>query len=343
MSTVIVDWLGRGGIAQSSRCWARALSGEGAGSTVLVSRTDRELVAEPEIDLDGVASHGPRLVTHARLAHRAAAVIRARRPDTVVIQNYVVPLLEATVARAARRVGARLVTVVHDHRLHPGTAGLATGLGALVDQADVVVCHSRFVAQAISESLGRRRVELVPLVLPLPSDDAAPSPIPETPGHPLAVHFGMLAKAYKGAGVVERLAPRAEPWRFAFAGPGAPLDLRGGWSLPGFLPEASLVALLRRADAVILPYSFATQSGAVHLAQACGAGVVASAVGGIPEQVDHGRTGLLVAPDAPDAAWLTALAEMADPVRRRSLTEAARQAVAAAHVEFAEQARSLAA
>jgi trehalose synthase len=42
-----------------------------------------------------------------------------------------------------------------------------------------------------------------------------------------------------------------------------------------------------------------------------GKAVVASRVGGIPLQISHGRTGLLLSPDVPDEAWISAVSTLA--------------------------------
>jgi starch synthase len=56
--------------------------------------------------------------------------------------------------------------------------------------------------------------------------------------------------------------------------------------------------------------------GIVNLeAMACGTAVVASSVGGIPEVVDHGVTGLLVPPDDPAALAEALNALVRDPSR----------------------------
>jgi len=64
--------------------------------------------------------------------------------------------------------------------------------------------------------------------------------------------------------------------------------------IPEHLPQQQLAALLTASDAFICP-SIYEPLGIVNLeAMACGAPVIATATGGIPEVVDHGKTGWLV-------------------------------------------------
>jgi starch synthase len=66
--------------------------------------------------------------------------------------------------------------------------------------------------------------------------------------------------------------------------------------------------------------------GIVNLeAMACGTAVVASAVGGIPEVVSDGETGLLVRPDDPGALAGALSALIADPARASALGRAGRE------------------
>jgi starch synthase len=101
------------------------------------------------------------------------------------------------------------------------------------------------------------------------------------------------------------------------------------------LPREQLVPLITGATVFVVP-SVYEPLGIVNLeAAACGTAVVASDVGGIPEVVDDGRTGLLVHydPDDPQefAAGLAAgMAELlADPARARAMGEAGRERVLA--------------
>ncbi|MCU1620204.1 MAG: hypothetical protein JWR41_2210 [Modestobacter sp.] len=101
------------------------------------------------------------------------------------------------------------------------------------------------------------------------------------------------------------------------------------------LPREQLVPLITGATVFVVP-SVYEPLGIVNLeAAACGTAVVASDVGGIPEVVDDGRTGLLVHydPDRPDefAAGLAArISELlADPARAAAMGTAGRERVLA--------------
>jgi alpha-maltose-1-phosphate synthase len=101
------------------------------------------------------------------------------------------------------------------------------------------------------------------------------------------------------------------------------------------LPREQLVPLITGATVFVVP-SVYEPLGIVNLeAAACGTAVVASAVGGIPEVVDDGRTGLLVPYDADrPAEFATGLATriaelLADPSRAAAMGAAGRERVLA--------------
>ena len=101
--------------------------------------------------------------------------------------------------------------------------------------------------------------------------------------------------------------------------------------IPEMLPRPEVIQLLSRAAAFACP-SVYEPLGIVNLeAMACGAPVVASAVGGIPEVVADGVTGLLVPYEEKDpAAFEAALAEalnrvIADPAAGARMGEAGRE------------------
>ena len=107
------------------------------------------------------------------------------------------------------------------------------------------------------------------------------------------------------------------------------LGLQGRVHFGGGLPHAHMPAALNELDVFVAPSRRESFGVSVLEASACALPVVASAVGGLPEVVQHGVTGLLVPPGsvAALAAALTTLAD--DAALRRSMGRAGRQMVQA--------------
>jgi glycosyltransferase involved in cell wall biosynthesis len=86
----------------------------------------------------------------------------------------------------------------------------------------------------------------------------------------------------------------------------------------GYVTNEEAALAFSAADAVLLPYRSATQSGVAQLAFAYGRPVVATRVGGLPAAIEHGRTGLLCPPDSPFALARAIERLAADPDRFRT-------------------------
>ena len=69
-----------------------------------------------------------------------------------------------------------------------------------------------------------------------------------------------------------------------------------------FIPNDEAALLFGAADASLLPYRSASQSGVVQLSFAYGCPVIATRVGGLPAAVAEGVDGILCEPDANDVA-----------------------------------------
>ena len=104
------------------------------------------------------------------------------------------------------------------------------------------------------------------------------------------------------------------------------------------LPDTEVIALLHRAMALVHPTPVDADGSAgvnelLGLApiegMACGCPVVASAVGPLPEVVAHEETGLLVAPNDPQAIRAALDRLRSDPDLWRALSRAARERVLA--------------
>jgi glycosyltransferase involved in cell wall biosynthesis len=332
---VLVDWLGRGGIAHTSEAWVRELQAQGR-ITTLVTRAGRELgQAVPERIVAG--GRGGPLLDHAAVV---LAAIRAQRQNTkctVILQGSIMPQLELGVAAAARASGNRVILVAHESAITRRSPGSKRAFARLVRSVDTVIAHTRFVAADVTRLTGRTDIELVPLPLAVGLLDLVGSAqsVLNAGSEPVALQFGHLHRDYKGLATVLEIASRGAPgWRVALVGKGAPATAVGAVTVPRFLDAAELVGTVAGSAVSLLPYERASQSGAVTLAQALGSVVIASGVGGIPEQIEHGVTGLLIAPKAPVEAWLDALASLSDQSERGRIAGQASSSVKLLHQVF---------
>jgi glycosyltransferase involved in cell wall biosynthesis len=104
------------------------------------------------------------------------------------------------------------------------------------------------------------------------------------------------------------------PERLALLSQIAAARLSASVELLGSRPD--VFALMRRADAVVLPSRYEGHPLALLEAMALGRPAVATAVGGVPEIIEHGRTGLVVAPDDAEALATAIERLRSDPALR---------------------------
>jgi glycosyltransferase involved in cell wall biosynthesis len=152
---------------------------------------------------------------------------------------------------------------------------------------------------------------------------------------PRTVLFAGRIAPYKGLDVLyaaaPRVAERVADVRFVVAGraidgfePPRPPPLPNGGRvevIEGHVANDRLARLHAEATVVACPYRDATQSGVILTAYAFGTPVVASSVGGLPEYVDDGTTGLLVPPGDPDALADALVRVLTDEALRGRLAE----------------------
>lgn len=210
----------------------------------------------------------------------------------------------------------RLITTVHDPVMHAGDAS-QRNIPQMV--RDVVIYRSHRVithAEALKEIILQRFNLPTERVAVIPHGEFSiyrhwnAETWPEQEGNIL--FFGRIWP-YKGLDYLIAAEPaisQACPYaRIVIAGQGK--DMERYYAMmthPNrfkvfnyYIPHADVSRLFQQASVVVLPYIEASQSGVIPLAYAFGKPVVATKVGGIPEIVDHGLTGLLVPPRDSDA------------------------------------------
>lgn len=248
---------------------------------------------------------------------RIVRFARRFRPDVVYYPGGHAwkPLLDLLLPRRARTVHT-----VHDPNLHPGEDTLASRLLSWANRrrADGYVLLSQpqrteFMAR---HGLEPARVAVIPHGV---FDDYRPSSgglaevatrlgLPALDEEPYILFVGRL-RWYKGIDtLLEAYAqlPPASAGRLVIAGSGdlgpgeqarlaslgdRPVSFANIW-----LSDADMAGLVEGARFVVLPYRSATQSGVIPLASAFGVPAIASATGGLVEQVVDGETGWLFPP-----------------------------------------------
>jgi len=260
--------------------------------------------------------------------------------------------------------------VVTVHSLEPLRPWKAEQLGggyALSSWCERVAVEAAAAVVAVSAGMRDDVLAAYPAVSPdrvrvirngIDTAEYAPDPATDVlgaygvdPGRPSVIFVGRITRQ-KGVPVLLRAAAALDPAAQLVLCAGQPdtpelaaeveglvADLRATRSgviwIPEMLPKRAVIQLLSHATVFACP-SLYEPLGIVNLeAMACGTAVVASAVGGIPEVVSNGETGLLVPPDNPGALADALGALIADPARAAALGRAGRERAVA---EFGWQA-----
>lgn len=255
------------------------------------------------------------------------------KPD-VVHANTLLTLPEATVAH---RMG--LPVVLHMHELPQPNRKTDLTLRWLASVADVVVTVSDAVHTLFAPYSGSTRALRVYNGLP---DEAFEDPKPDSTTDRLLVGAVGASTTRKGIDVfldaardiladcpdVDFLHVGPPPWESeAFvAAVAARLEALppGRFTMAGVQPSAGP---LRTMDVFVMASRQESFGLASTEAMAAGIPVIATTVGGLPEQIEHMKSGILVPPEDPQAIalWIRRLRD--DPDLRRRLGAAGRQRV----------------
>ena len=225
----------------------------------------------------------------------------------------------APVLSGARRGGAVTVMIADNLVPHERRPFDDTLTRLVTDRTDGYVVMSEAVEKDVTRLLPGRPVRRVPHPVYAQYGAAGRSREEARARTGLTgdvlLFFGFVRR-YKGLDVLIEAMPRVRAVRDVtlvvageFYEPVAPLvarveELRLGEAvrvLDRYVPDEEVGDLVAAADAVVLPYRSATQSGVVLVAYAGGCPVISTAVGGLPEVVEEGVTGHLVPPEDPAA------------------------------------------
>lgn len=316
MKVLVWQWGRRGAGPLCAIAFARELARAGA-ETLLCLSADAELVRSgrapagtwTEPTYHGLPSLAARLALAPWTIHRLARRLRREMPDVALCA--MPAALDAVMAAALRRAGVPFAVVVHDADPHPGETWLVQMRlqRALARRAQAVVALSGHVAGSLDrQGLLAGRVLIRAALPPFPLG-TAPPPFAHG-GAARLLTFGRLLP-YKGldllAEAARTLPPGTVELRVVGSGPES-AELAALRALPGctvenrWVPEGEVTSLLAWADALVLPYREASQSGVAAASLTLGRFVIATSVGGIAEQLAGEGRARLVNPDAAELA-----------------------------------------
>jgi len=295
------------------------------------------------VDLACAQADAGHEVTIASSGGRYDPLLRSRGVEVVAVPRAEGPVVTVGVATALVRLGLRLrPDVVHAHMM--SSAVLGFGVAKLVRAPLVTTVHNSFdrhsglmrlgsVVVAVSEaeralllSRGYRAGKVVTVL-----NGASGSPRESLEG----VHLGPLARpsvtvlsgmhprkaVHDVIDAFAEVLPEFPHWHLNLVGDGPDRE-----RLEATVAERGLDGSVRFLGSTLTPRPlledseiFATATLAdpcpltVTEARGAGCAVVGTAVGGIPELLEHGRAGQLVPPSAPSAMALVLRSLMGDP------------------------------
>ena len=201
----------------------------------------------------------------------------------------------------AGKIPVPYVPVIHDAQPHPGDR--LSGWPWLLRQTTRSAAGLIFLTDHVRKTFLQRFpyggktwvVPHGPLLLPRP-------PAPKQGPLRRLLFFGRILP-YKGLCLLlEAFLPIAETYdlELLILGQGK-LDAACAHRLPHprvqfenhWIPEDALPQVFQGVDLLVLPYLESSQSGVIAAAYAMGVPVLSTPVGGLVEQVDHGKTGLI--------------------------------------------------
>ena len=241
-----------------------------------------------------------------------------KRPRPILhFQWAAVPAFDMWIWKSLKLAGYRLVLTAHDILPHDSQRP-PLGQERLYNIPHRLIVHTRSLAQELVERFPdtAERVRLIPHGtlfddVPECSRDVARRSLGLPSDAPVALFFGLI-EPYKGveclirafSQVVQdlpeaRLLVAGKPNTSIESFPGLIAELGMADNIGtdlSFIPTERVPLYFGAADVVVLPYLEASQSGVLLAAYRFGRPVIVTETGGLPDTVEPGENGLVVAP-----------------------------------------------
>ena len=299
-----------------------------------------QAIINPEVDFRPFEM--PRLRQPVRQLARIRWILKQiaeYQPDLIHFQsghlwfNFTLPLLK-------RR--CPIVLTIHDPRQHVGDVGSRKTPQSVMDfgyrRADRVIVHGAQLKEVVHKEIGidLDQIHVIPhIALGEAAREEAVLPKMDDAG-PWILFFGRIWE-YKGLEYLIRAQPkitaRFPDAKIIIGGRGddfqryrdmmvdvSRFEIHNRW-----ISDEERAQMFERASVVVLPYIEATQSGVVPIAYTHLKPVIATRTGGLPDCVEHGKTGLLVPPRDEDAIADAIIQLLADHDLRQAMGQAGKE------------------
>lgn len=340
----VIDTLSFGGAELLLTTLAQAGPREGLELEVasLTPATDERRAMAPVLEAAGLP---PRYLGVRRLRDPDAVprITRAIRASACDVVHAHLQASSTLVPAAARLAGVPVVCTLHHvpGQLGPGDRVKERLAVASGGRSGALIFVSHAARRAFAARYRTRRTwTVVHNGLDLAAFEPTPAPTPPELGVPPDAPLVAFIAALRGP---KRHDVAVAAWpRVLREVPDARLVLAGEGTEEGALrrqvdsagvaghvvfcgPRRDVARLLRASALAVLPSETEALPTALIEAAACGRAAVATAVGGTPEVVEHGRTGLLVRPGDVPAFAEAVIALLRGTDRRREMGRRARQ------------------
>ncbi len=273
---------------------------------ILTSTTCRNAVDFPLKTYQNAGQFALRTVFMRKVLRPLLGFLEEKRPDAAlsIMPGY----WDLFLIRHLRHLGIPLAIIVHDAKNHPGDrfVPIQWMQKSMIGHSSTIITLSDYVASCLHEQnlLENKSHHTISHPVLAFDDLQLPPPRPSvhSPGKPLRILLTGRLRKYKGIELFLKAISQIDPTRLNVRIAGsvndnnllaraknlANLDVRSGW-----LSEQQLVSHIDWSDLVILPYTEASQSGLIPTVYGRHRPVIATPVGGLPEQVKHEETGLV--------------------------------------------------
>lgn len=267
--------------------------------------------------------------------------LKLRKPGIIHVQWALLPFLDQLFWWKWQKAGWIVVFTVHDPRPLAGSLPrvLAQGVSKLCRKADAVIVHGQYARRELAHlAMAEEKLHIIapgaPFMGPPADRGHARRALGLDPNTPVALFFGYI-KPYKGLHILLESLPliRKALGKMTLLVAGELMEARHRYEKiisrkglsgevrwhDGYIPDRFISLYFAAADVVVLPYLEASSSGVLLTSYACSRPVVASALGGIPEQVEDGKSGCLVAPGDPAALASALIRLLGNPLLAESM------------------------